>query len=130
MADNQTTQPTSAAPSFEQALAKLESIVHGLEDGELGLAEALGSYEEGVKLLKQCYGLLERAERRIELLSGVDAEGNPVTQPFDDESSLSLDEKAQSRSQRRTSPGARSAKKTPKTSDEPSTEIDERKGLF
>ena len=118
------------APSFEQALTKLESIVHDLEDGELGLSEALGRYEEGVRLLKQCYGLLERAERRIELLSGVDAEGNPVTQPFDDESSLSLDEKAQSRSQRRTSAGVKPSRKAAKPAAEPPIEIDVDKGLF
>jgi exodeoxyribonuclease VII small subunit len=88
-------------PSFEQALVQLEHIVHQLEDGDVGLAEALSHYEQGVKLLKQCYGLLQRAERRIELLSGVDADGNPVAEPFDDEASLALEEQAQSRSRRR-----------------------------
>jgi exodeoxyribonuclease VII small subunit len=88
-------------PSFEQALVQLEQIVHQLEDGEVGLAEALSHYEQGVKLLKQCYGLLQRAERRIELLSGVDADGNPVTGPFDDEASLALEEQAQSSGRRR-----------------------------
>lgn len=91
-------------PSFEQALAQLETIVHELEEGEIGLAEALDRYEQGIRLLKQCYGLLERAERRIELLSGVDAAGNPITQPFSDDS-LSLEEKAQSRGRRRTRTG-------------------------
>ena len=70
--------------SFEKALATLEQIVHELEEGRLGLAESLARYEEGVKLLRQCHGLLQQAERRIELLTGVDAAGNPVTEPFDD----------------------------------------------
>ena len=70
--------------SFEDALKRLEEIVHSFEDGKLGLAEALERYEEGVKLLRQSYDLLQRAERKIELLSGLDAEGNPITQPFDD----------------------------------------------
>lgn len=87
-------------PSFEQALVQLEQIVRQLEDGEIGLAESLSHYEQGVKLLKQCYGLLERAERRIELVSGVDAEGNPVVDPFDDESTLALEEKSQPRTRR------------------------------
>jgi exodeoxyribonuclease VII small subunit len=69
---------------FEGALKRLEQIVHTLEEGDIGLDESLLRYEEGVKLLRQTNELLERAERRIELLSGVDAEGNPVTQPFDD----------------------------------------------
>ena len=80
---------------------QLEAIVEQLEDGETGLAAALECYERGVGLLKQCYTLLERAERRIELLCGVDAQGNPVAKPFDDEASLSLDEKRQARSARR-----------------------------
>jgi exodeoxyribonuclease VII small subunit len=88
-------------PSFEQALEHLEQIVHQLEEGEVGLAEALDHYEKGVGLLKQCYGLLERAERRIELLSGVDAAGNPITEPFTDEEPT-LDEKSQNRARRRT----------------------------
>jgi exodeoxyribonuclease VII small subunit len=88
-------------PSFEQALVQLEQIVRQLEDGEIGLSEALSHYEQGVKLLKQCYGLLELAERRIELVSGADAEGNPVVAPVDDESTLALEEKSQPRSRRR-----------------------------
>jgi exodeoxyribonuclease VII small subunit len=49
---------------FERALARLEEVVHLLEDGQLGLGESLGRYEEGVKLLRRAYDLLEKAERR------------------------------------------------------------------
>ena len=78
----------SIEPSFEQALASLEEIVHDLEAGRLGLAESLARYEEAVKLLKQCYTQLEQAERRVELLTGLDAAGNPITKPFDDTATL------------------------------------------
>jgi exodeoxyribonuclease VII small subunit len=77
-----------AAPSFEQALASLEEIVLDLEAGRLGLADSLARYEEAVKLLKQCYMQLEQAERRVELLTGLDAAGNPITTPFDDSATL------------------------------------------
>ena len=83
----------SDSPSFETALQRLEEIVHLLEEGEIGLDEALARYEEGVGLLRHAHQALGRAERRIELLSGVDAEGNPVTRPLEDVSTLSLDEK-------------------------------------
>jgi exodeoxyribonuclease VII small subunit len=100
-------QPTTAAPNFEAALKRLEEIVHLLEEGNVGLNESLERYEEGVKLLRQSYDLLERAERRIELLSGVDADGNPVTQPFDASATLDkaadADESAKRRSRRRSS---------------------------
>lgn len=100
---DQNDSPTSAAPqTFEQALARLEQIVAQLEDGRVDLAESLSRYEEGVRLLRQCHTLLERAERRIEVLSGVDAEGNPVTEPFDDRSTLSLADEGAARSKRRT----------------------------
>ena len=83
-------------------MASLEEIVRALEEDELSLNKALGRYEEGVRLLRQCYGLLEGAERRIELISGIDAEGNPIGQPFQDPAGASLEQKGESRSRRRT----------------------------
>jgi exodeoxyribonuclease VII small subunit len=68
---------------FEEALANLEQIVHDLEDGQLPLHEALAQYEKGVQLLKGCFYLLERAERRIELLRGIGTDGRAVTEPLD-----------------------------------------------
>src|SRR5262249_3080353 len=69
--------------TFEQALAQLELIVRELEDGEIGLEESLTRYELGVGLLKRCYAQLQEAEKRIVLLSGVDAEGRPISVPFE-----------------------------------------------
>jgi exodeoxyribonuclease VII small subunit len=89
--------------SFEESLEELERIVAELESGKLGLSDALARYEQGVKHLKSCQELLERAERKIEILSGVDADGNPITQPFDESDIESLEEKAAARGQRRTS---------------------------
>jgi exodeoxyribonuclease VII small subunit len=90
-------EKNSEQPNFEQSLGRLEEIVHLLEEGELGLNEALERYEEGVKLLRQSYDLLQRAERRIEILSGVDADGNPLTQPFDDTATADLEKKSKRR---------------------------------
>lgn len=75
-------KPKSTEETFEQALAGLEASVAELESGELGLDEALERYEQGVSRLKQCHEALQNAQRRIEVLSGVDADGNPVTTPF------------------------------------------------
>ena len=75
-------------PTFEQSLAELEQIVRQLEEGQLGLSDSLARYELGVKRLRECYQLLERAERRIELLERVDAGGEPVTRPFDAEATI------------------------------------------
>ena len=101
MAKKKKVKAKEASPPFEQSLAELEDIVAQLEGGELGLDDALEQYEQGVTRLKQCHQQLERAEQRIELLSGVDAEGNPISQPMSDENGGSLEEKAASRAQRR-----------------------------
>ena len=103
MAKKKAAKADDGALSFEESLAELEAIVGELESGKLGLSDALARYEQGVKHLKSCHGLLERAERRIELLSGVDAEGNPITEPYDDQEHGSLEEKAAARGRRRTS---------------------------
>jgi exodeoxyribonuclease VII small subunit len=78
-------------PTFEQSLAELERIVNSLEDGGIGLEESLGLYERGVGLLKQCYAQLRQAEQRIQLLIGVDDDGQARTEPF--EHQASADEK-------------------------------------
>jgi exodeoxyribonuclease VII small subunit len=104
VAKKETPPADEASPlTFEEALAKLQTLVHSLEEGDVGLDEALASYEEGVKLLRHCHRLLESAERRIELLSGIDAEGMPIAMPLDD-TALSLEEKSQRRGRRRSAP--------------------------
>ena len=103
-------------PTFEESLQQLDAIVHALEEGQIGLDESLQRYEEGVKLLRRCYDLLQGAERRIELLTGLDMDGNPVTEPFDDQATLAAEQKSQRRTASR-SPGEGAA-----TDDDPATE--------
>ena len=73
-------------PDFETSLAEVERIVANLESGELGLSESLQQYESGIKQLKRCNKLLDAAEQRVSQLAGFDADGNPVTEPFDQSS--------------------------------------------
>ena len=56
--------------SFETHLAQLEEIVEKLESGELELEGALKQYEDGVKRLRHCYELLEKAEQQVTKLVG------------------------------------------------------------
>lgn len=129
MVESSKTSPGEPVP-FETALASLEQIVHDLEEGKLGLTESLARYEDGVKLLKQCYTMLEQAERRIELLAGVDAAGNPVTQPFDHEATLAADEAGMPRSRRGGKAKKKSAAEGESASEPPSGTMDEPGGLF
>lgn len=73
----------SSPATFETALAQLQQIVSELEDGALGLEPSLARFEQGVQLLRNCYQILEQAEQKIELLTGFDAQGNPLTTSFD-----------------------------------------------
>jgi exodeoxyribonuclease VII small subunit len=75
--------PDETEPSFEDALTELEQIVDSLERGEPALTAALAKYENGVKLLRHCYSLLDRAEQAVALLTGVDETGHPLTASFD-----------------------------------------------
>ncbi len=84
MAKKRLKKQVSEKPTFEDALGQLEQIVHALEEGEVGLDESLAQYERGVRLLRQCHELLEGAQRRVELIQRVDAEGRPTCEPMDD----------------------------------------------
>jgi exodeoxyribonuclease VII small subunit len=127
MAKKKELKPDSSPTSFEESLAELEAIVGELESGKLGLSEALARYEQGMKHLKACQHLLQRAERRIELLSGVDADGNPITQPFDDQDSASLEEKGAARGQRRSGGTKTPASRNAAAEDD---DMDEARRLF
>jgi exodeoxyribonuclease VII small subunit len=102
MAKKKTITRDECASTFEVSLEELEKIVSELESGKLGLSDALERYEQGVKHLKSCQNLLEQAERKIELLSGVDADGNPITDSFEESDDESLESKAAARGARRT----------------------------
>ena len=97
--------------SFEASLNALEKVVAELESGELGLADALAKYESGVEHLRTCHEMLQQAERRIELLTGVDADGRPLTTEFVEDSPATLAEQGPQRSRKRSAPGGRSQRK-------------------
>lgn len=83
---------TPSAPlNFEQALADLERIVRTLEDGQAGLEESLAHYEQGVALVRRCHGQLRQVEQRILMLTGEDADGQPIVAPFQHAATLDGD---------------------------------------
>jgi exodeoxyribonuclease VII small subunit len=117
--------PADEVLTFEAALAALEGVVQQLEQGELGLSDSLACYEQGVRYLKQCYGQLAAAERRIELLKQVDPEGRAETASFD-EQAMSLEEKAAARGARRRADPA--PRRNPRAED--GGAVDDSGGLF
>ncbi len=70
---------------LETSMAKLETIVSELEDGEHSLEVSLKKFEEGLKLGKECREILDRAEMRIRTMIDVDEDGKRVEEEFEDE---------------------------------------------
>ena len=70
--------------SFEEALAKLESIVESMESGDVPLADLIARFEQGTKLLQVCETRLKEAELRIEQLKK-SKDGSLSLEKFDTE---------------------------------------------
>jgi exodeoxyribonuclease VII small subunit len=71
------------ASSFEEATRRLAQIVAELEGGDLPLDRSLALFEEGVRLARGAEERLDKAERRIEELLGIDAQGKPIVRVFE-----------------------------------------------
>ena len=56
--------------SYEQAFSELEKVVAELESEERSLDESLAQFERGQALAKHCSALLEKAELKIQQISG------------------------------------------------------------
>ena len=67
----------AASPSFEAIVERLGAIAGRLERDDVPLEEALGLYEEGMRLSRAGTHRLDDAERRLEVLQ----EGGEV-QPY------------------------------------------------
>jgi len=51
--------------SFEIMLKELEEVVTKLEQKDINLEDAVEEYKNGIKLAKECYEILESAEKVI-----------------------------------------------------------------
>lgn len=75
------TQP--AAPErFDDILVRLRALVDRLESGNLSLEDSLRSFEEGMELCRRGAGILDEADKRVEVLLGGPASA-PRTAPLD-----------------------------------------------
>ena len=76
------TTPEVAEPRFDETMTRLQEIVTQLEGGELSLEASLALFEEGVGLSRSAQGVLDGAQKRIDILLAVDANGVAKTTPF------------------------------------------------
>ena len=61
-------QKMESPPTFEAALAELETLVVAMESGDLALEQSLTSYQRGAELLKYCQSQLANAQERVRIL--------------------------------------------------------------
>jgi exodeoxyribonuclease VII small subunit len=59
---------TTAQPTYESAIARIEEIIRRLDSGQAGLRETLALVKEGRELVEFCAGELEAVSRGIEEL--------------------------------------------------------------
>ncbi|MDR0389723.1 MAG: exodeoxyribonuclease VII small subunit [Spirochaetaceae bacterium] len=74
--------------NFEERLTRLEQLGEAIKSPDLPLDEALGAFEEGIKLARSLEKDLEKAESRIEILmNGPEAKPpeTPELELFEDE---------------------------------------------
>lgn len=67
--------------NFEEALSKLEKVVHQLENEQLSLDDSLKVFEEGIHLYRLCNKELSRVEKKISQI--IEEEGEIKEIPFE-----------------------------------------------
>ena len=77
---------------FEDQLERLEEIVASLEDETVGLEEALGLFEDGMKLAKSCRARLEEVENRVRQLLETEEGDEPATTRLEGDGKTDPDE--------------------------------------
>ena len=73
----------SKNPDFEASLKELETLVEGMEQGDLSLEDSLSHFERGVQLSRACQQALKTAEQKVEIL--MKKNGQDEITPFDSE---------------------------------------------
>lgn len=70
---------------FDGLMRRLREVIEQLEAGNLSLEDSLKMYEEGVALARRGHQVLDRAEKRVELLVRDGRDGAMTEVPLDDE---------------------------------------------
>ena len=70
---------TAGGTDFEGAYRELQQVVARLEDGGLGLEEAVQLFERGSQLVQLCQHIVDAAELRVTRLAA--ESGAPVPDP-------------------------------------------------
>ena len=74
---------TSKSYPFEESLEKLERLVERMEQGDLSLEDSLKTFEEGIKLTRECQQALTKAEQKVKML--IEQNGEVSEEDFPEE---------------------------------------------
>jgi exodeoxyribonuclease VII small subunit len=69
-------------PTFEQHLGEVERAIRKLESGDIPLEDSIDLYAEAMAHLKSCHTVLDRAEKRLEIVRK-SVEGHDEAGPAD-----------------------------------------------
>lgn len=58
--------------TIDEALERLTQIMDSMEGDGLSLEESLAKFEEGIRLVKECQGMIDTAEKRIKVIEAQD----------------------------------------------------------
>lgn len=76
-------QAKPAAPkTFEEASARLDTLVRQMESGQLPLDEMIAAFEEGRKLVAFCNDKLTEVQKRVEIIKAGEADGSLAREAF------------------------------------------------
>ena len=70
---------------FEESLEKLEKLVEKMEQGDLTLENSLKTFEEGIRLTRECQQELSKAEQKVKLLMEENGEVRETDFPEDND---------------------------------------------
>lgn len=54
--------------TFEESILELEKIVEEMDNTDISLEESIKHFEDGIKLSKYCYKLLDDAEKKVTMV--------------------------------------------------------------
>lgn len=63
------TKNATSQPSFESAIAELETLVSQMESDKLPLEQSINAYKRGAELLQFCQKSLSDAEQQVRILT-------------------------------------------------------------
>jgi exodeoxyribonuclease VII small subunit len=63
------TKTATSPPSFESAIAELETLVSQMESDKLPLEQSINAYKRGAELLQICQKSLSDAEQQVRILT-------------------------------------------------------------